>query len=302
MNNVLGHIVGLDEINKKLLIEKIPVDIHVIDLDKIQQKIHNGADIAKQKARWNQLSKDIILLRQHKKISGEKITQLFAKRAAVKKLIHDLWKKNMTAEITNASDTNMPYVLFVGFNIFPKDYRVKINLAALTTNRIIFETTPDAYASNQIETYINTYKNKIIRGTFPLNLLDKNYLATKYDKFTSYYYKHDYNFLPIDMIVTSIKKFIQHMISKNRLDQTNQKIYIAMPYRTSNAIPFNTKTPLEGFFTKADAINNIKSKITKNQAVYLYLMDNSQFELVDGKLYAKQQLEPIDEESMMVTL
>ena len=59
MNNIIAHIVGIDEIHKKNLIKKLPANICTIDLDHMQQIIYNSNDIALQKHLWATLTNDI---------------------------------------------------------------------------------------------------------------------------------------------------------------------------------------------------------------------------------------------------
>ena len=67
-NNIICHIVGLDEINKQKLLESIPKHIIVIDLDVIQQKIYNDADLTTKKRLWEQISKNINLIKKKNNI------------------------------------------------------------------------------------------------------------------------------------------------------------------------------------------------------------------------------------------
>lgn len=49
MSNIIAHLIGIDEIHKKKLIDMLPKNISVIDLDLYQQNIYNHKEIIEQK-------------------------------------------------------------------------------------------------------------------------------------------------------------------------------------------------------------------------------------------------------------
>ena len=70
--NIIGHIVGLDEIHKEKLVKNLPTNIKIIDLDNIQQTIYNHEEFTKKKLLWGQLSKKISIKKNQKKLIGSK--------------------------------------------------------------------------------------------------------------------------------------------------------------------------------------------------------------------------------------
>jgi len=320
MNNTIAHIVGLDEIHKKKLIKQLPNSIKIIDLDTIQQLVYNHNDIAKQKKIWADLSNQIIIKKKQKKIMTNNngptsnidsdIKNLMAKRNQTKQNIHSIWRDKMDDNINKKiSENNDCHIIFIGFNIFPKDYRIKIALPipvlAIKTeksryfNKIIYDTKPNIYAANQIKYYLKMYPDRIIRGIFPLNLLNLEYLAAKYDKFTNFYYKQGYTLVDQNNMTQTISQLNNQLVNMDRI--SNKLIYVATLFKSGDIMPVNGKTQIEGFLTKDEAIENIKHKIKKPSPIYLYEMDPKQFHMLDGKLIATQELYPLNEESLMLS-
>jgi len=329
MNNIIGHVVGLDEIHKKKLAKQIQDIIRVVDLDMYQQLIYNGDDITKNKKIWNQLSKDIVFHKKQKKLIGSKqikamkrikamnldrkIKKLFMKRRLINTTIHEIWKNQMTDEINKELTVEDPrHILFVGLNIFPKDYRLKINIPMkdITVNldgknyfnKIMADIKSNYYASNQIKYYLNIHADKIIRGAFPLNLLKINYLSDKYEKCTNYYYKHGYQFIDIDKLSNAVQQLHSQLSAIDKLVDRNDNVYIATLYKSGDTIPVNVQKPLQGYTTKVAALDAIRSKMKQNAPVYLYKVKANQFNMIDDKLLAMQEINPTYDESIMLTI
>ena len=225
------------------------------------------------------------------------------KRNTIKQKIHQIWKDKMLEEIDGKLLLyNGHKIIFIGFNIYPKDYRIKINipLPPQANNRGFFDTDANLYASNQIKYYLKTYSDKIIRGDFPTNLLKHDYLESKYDKFIQYYANLGYIGIPSDELYNTIIELSQQIIDIEKLP--NDKIYVATLYKSGDIIPVNSKTPIEGFISKDDAINNIRPKIKTNTPIYVYEINPEQFRMLGGKLMATQELYPINEESCLLTI
>lgn len=320
MTNVIAHIVGLDDIHKKKIFKKLPKNIKAIDLDEIQQTIYNHPDITKQKNIWTDLSKELLVLQKQKKLIltkndvcrniDNKIKDLQNKRNQTKQTIHDIWKDNMKKVIDDKLNDYYKYdILFVGYNIFPKDFRIKINLplpsipniskmsSLIYTNKIIYDIKPELYASNQIKYYLRAYTDKIIRGTFPLDLLRIDYLVDRYDKCSTYYGNCGY--VPMDEkqifnTLNHIKKNI------NNVSQIN-KIYVPTIFRSGDILPVNANKPIEGFISKEAAIENIRKNINPNTAIFIYEVNPEQFHFVDGKYITNKTIYPYNEESVLLS-
>lgn len=339
MNKVLCHIVGIDEIHKIKLRSQLPSDIKIVDLDEIQQYVYNHADIVKQKKLWEQISCNVNVIKKQAKLSGsnrtDEIELLMKQRNDVRIKIHQIWKQKMSDIIdTKLKKYSQYWIIIIGFNIYPKDYRVKINisLSFSGTNKIIFDIEPTAFASNQIKYYLDKYSDRIIKGVFQLNLLKFDYLSRKYEKFSTFYQKNGYSCVPADNllhVITNLQKIsnvttpesinevqlidnhsvqlfsqqIQSSSNSTSITRTITKpIYVATIYKSGDIIPVNAKTPIEGYHTRQAAIDSIKSRVKRNMPIYVYQIDPSQFHMQNGKLIAAQALYPSNESSLMLTV
>ncbi|AGF85242.1 hypothetical protein QJ854_gp540 [Moumouvirus goulette] len=318
MNKILCHIIGLDEIHKKKLI-KSQKNIKFIDLDNIQQKIHNDQDIIHHKNLWNDISKKIFILKNQQKILKQKnktnndINDLICERNEIKKKIHNFWKEKIKLYfLGHLNKCGDKPIIIIGFNIFPKDYRIKFNIDMLIfstryddkfyNNKIIYDISSIDYASNQIKFYLNRYQDKIIKGTFPLNLLKQDYLISKYQKFTDFYLKQGYNFVTKDFLVDIINQFYDTFNQYSGKINNNNIIYIAIIFKAGKIIPANNKMPIEGFITRQEALENIKPKINNTTPVYLYESNIDQFEIQNGKFISTKPINIINEESLLLTI
>ena len=308
---ILGHIIGLDEISKKTLRKSLPSSIKIIDLDSIQQSVYNSSLITERKHRWSTVSQEINAKRQQVKMAkglriGTKnieadIDKLMAERNGIKQDIHSLWKQQMGSRLqqllTEASVAKRS-VLYIGFNIYPKDYRTKIALgitpAPTSTidpipNCLILETEPSTYSSNQIQFYLDRYRDRIVRGVFPLNLLKKEYLTAKYNKFTEFYHRLKYTYIELDAMPRIIKELHSRQAQLSSIDHT---VFIATLHQCGDTIPINPRTPLQAFLTREEAITHIKPQVRLDAPIYLYELEPSQFQMINGKLIATQTLRP----------
>lgn len=314
MNNVIGHIIGIDEIHKRKLIRLLPLHIKVIDLDLIQQFIYEGKEITSKKLEWANLCQKIIIKKKQKaliknsKNFDEDINRLLAKRNDINKEIHDIWKDDLSRIIDKEINKLDKYhILFIGFHIFPKDYRIRVNLPIRSiiisnskiSNKIIFNIRPKIYAANQIKFYLEKYSDRIIMGKFPLDLLNTSYLSSKYDKFTHYYSKLDYCYVDHKILCSVIKQLDEELSSFSKL--SNKTVYVATTFKCKDVIPVMANKPIEGYFTKEEAIDNIRRRIKKKIAIYVYKIRAEQFEMIDGKLASRHELYPMDEESLLLT-
>lgn len=323
MNNIIGHIVGMDELHKNRFIKKLPSTIKPIDLDDLQQQIYNCQEIIAQKKSWSDISNQIIILKKQNKLVKmcqnnsnntlieSEIKHLLTSRKGIKKNIYDIWKSMMTAQIDKLVGKYNDYrILFIGFNIYPKDYRVKVNLPLIAMpkgstlkNKIICDMTATVFASGQIKHYIRTYHDRIIRGVFPLELLKHAYLCEKHDKFVNYYKSNGYYSQSVDQLMNVIlqldNQLNNQLIMINAID--NNYVYVATLFKSADVIPASPKTPIIGFVSLTDAKQYIKKINNSGGPVYIYTVSIDQFQLIDGKMISTNPIFPMKEESIILT-
>lgn len=263
MSQILCHIVGLDGTRKKSLIDIIGNKFKIIDLDIIQLTIYNGTDITNQKKLWTQISNEINIKKKQRNliintrtkpsksnqpntnIIDTEIKNLMIQRNNYKTTIHKIWKEKLTQNIDTIikSIPISDKIIIIGFNIFPKDYRVRVNLPlADYSKKIIYGTSSESYAENQIKYYYSTFIDKIRMEQFPPNLIKHKYVRDKYDKFTAFYEKIGYETIPdtdiIDIIfkLDFIKKHLELVGGNNCVPVNNNN---CVPANSNNCVPID---------------------------------------------------------------
>lgn len=326
MTTIMAHIIGMDEAHKAKLISKLS-HVHFLDLDNIQQSIHNNKDITQKKLEWGSVSNEINIkykqlrtLQAHGKSSTNtqlQVKRLQSKRKLINKEIHNKWIELMNGEIndrlnafsianggSNESNgsmnesTNEPSaqpIISLGYNVFPKDYRIKVNIP--TDNKIIFDINSQTWARNQINFYIDTYRDRIANGKFPTTLLDHCHLINKHEKLLSMYESRGYEFVPKNNLLEHLDT-----LSKEMTRLGDGYAYVAIPYKAGDVIPVNVGKPIQGFLTKTEATNHLKSKLKTMMPIYLYKVKREQFEATNGKLIAHLELHPVEEKCLMPTI
>ena len=327
----IAHIVGLDEYSKHKLYNNLPKNILVIDLDKIQHLSYNHESIHKMKNEWNELSRKIVTNKNKIKMIGGKSGSKSVKKTmeninntnnnynnkkrTITKNIHAQWKNKMAEYINlrlnnlygGANDklhTDSYNVLFVGFNIFPKDYRIKLHLPVdnLTfgeqhqkiSNKILVDNHSSDFARKTINYYLKKYSKDIVEGKFPLNLLNHEYLKDKHFKFSKHYENLHYSFVPFESLLSIIKHFNNIANDTNKVINKIEQLYVVLPYKINNNIVVQTDKPVIGYIDKENAVNAYKKLNTKNKLVYLYKVDPVTFHLEANILKSTKDIKILD--------
>lgn len=287
--NVVAHIIGLDDIHKRKILSQLPPSLKIIDLDNMQQKIHNCRAITDIKNDWATCTQKILLLRKKDK----NIDKLVLERKQIRKNMYEIWKNLMGTKIANLMfEYNNDSVVIVGFNIHSKDYRVKIPLPIKDgyTHKFIYNLESSTYASNQIKYYLATYSQRIINGTFPINLLKHDYVSTKHQRLLNLYLKQDY--VLIDE--TSLKQ----LSDVKYVNLISKYVYVPLLYKSGDTIIADSNKPITGYETIEDAK---QVKTVKNQPIYIYTVPANQFELLNGQFISKKTLYPENETSYLLS-
>jgi len=321
-NKVIGHIIGLDEIHKKNLIKDLGDNLphlKIIDLDKFQQLIYNHKETLKQKTMWTQVSKDITMMQKQNRLLGSKkvksqnltskIKKAIQKRNQIKKNIHIFWKQTMNDKIIAETNDSIlkEKILFIGFNIFPKDHRISIKLplesgSTESPTKIMFDIKANMYAMNQVKYYLHTYSDRIVKGVFPLNLLKTSYLEEKYDKIINHYQKYNYQLVAPSQIRILMQTLDKQQDMQKQLDLKTQPLYLATMFRSSDLIPVGVGKPIQVYQTKEEALAAVKLKIKKNMPIYVYQISHTNVKIMDGKLFLEVGEKPLGEESVLLTI
>lgn len=304
---IVGHYVGMDDIHKGKLLRRIADQVSLIDLDEMQRQIYNSAAMTVLKKKWKKISEEITQLQRQKRLTKSKNTGLLEKlekkrkaRDLVRDEIYQKWKEEMEELIEQACDRASKPILFIGFNIYPKDYRVMVSLPMIRADRRwFFDIVPQTFASNQIKHNLQTYQDRIIKGTFPIDLIRLDYLAAKYTKFTSYYLRKKYAPLSKDRALDQINKVLAEIATAATLPEY---LYYASSIAHGDTIVPRKREPIIGYASKDEALAEIRSKVKPMSVVQLYQIASSQFQLVDGRCQSLNPVFPVSVESILITL
>ena len=157
--NILCHIVGVNSISKNTLIESLNNKIYyIIDLDELNQDIFDNYQMKKMFKKYQEL----------KNSKNDRYKN-------IEKEMTNFWEKNMInmiSEMLENKSTDKKAII-LGYNNHFRNLSKKINIP--TNNRFLVETSKKDIR-NTIKYNLETYKNDIIRGIYPLNNIDFDYL------------------------------------------------------------------------------------------------------------------------------
>jgi len=223
---ILCHIVGINNKIKTTFlneINNISNNINIIDIDDISKKIIFESEYNKLYEKYS--------------IAQNKIQPLTKLTA--------YWKTRMTYEIEKQlKDFTNTYIIFIGMITFYLDMRVKLNLSTEITNKFFINTDTKTHIKNLIEHNIETYREDIINGKFPLKYLDYIFLQSHREQIRDIYMMKDYKLKSYNEIIQFIKNRI--VIQKSGL---SHPIYFASFTRYEDKIDF-TSNKIIGYTDK----------------------------------------------------
>lgn len=274
MSSILCHIVGLDnktkdDITKSLLNEY--KKLVIIDLNKISYKISNEPAMDKLFTKYN-----VYKLKHIEKKMGK------------------LWQMMMIKEIKKIiyKNPNKKFI-FIGLTIFQKNYNYSLNINDLVP-KYIYKTNIKKNAQNIIKHNLDKYNKNIINGTFPLKLIDLNYLMQKRKEIVEYYINKKYQQTNLKPIMNHIKKIMDEYESISAIP----KLYVGTLEKHNNTLKLDKVVAYtEDWLAIVSMIPNINRKIKKgfvnnkpfikekcknamncfNVKGYLYQVDKSNF-------------------------
>jgi len=171
-NCLTCHIVGLNPLIKKELIEELNKKVfNPIDLDEINQQIIND----------NEMNKMYTQYQKFKDTKNDKFKELEKKMT--------FYWENKFLELLNEKVKIDKKNILIGQSNHYKYLNRKINLN--TPNKFIIQSTENDI-KKLIEYNLETYKEDIINGKFPLEYLDLNFLSKKKDTLSQTYLKFGY--------------------------------------------------------------------------------------------------------------
>ena len=171
-NNLTCHIVGLNPISKKELFEELNKKVfNSIDLDDINQEIINDNEMDK-------------MYKQYQKFKDTKNDKF----KEIDKKMSFYWE-NKFLELLNEKVKIDKKNILIGQSTHYKYLKKRINLN--TPNKFIIQADKNDI-KKLIQYNLETFKDDIIDGKFPLEYLDLNFLSKKRDTLLQVYHKIGY--------------------------------------------------------------------------------------------------------------
>jgi hypothetical protein len=284
MTQLSCHLIGMNPYNKKEFIQELNNKIfNVIDLDTINQLILKNPELDK-------------LYNMYIKLKNDKNDKF----KEVDKKMSTFWETNFIQNVEDKVKKNKVNIL-IGMNNHYKSLSRKIPIDC--TNKFIVKSLDGSEdeASSLIKYNLDTYRNEIIAGTFPLDYINKDYLIKKRILLETSYKKFGY----IEKTLEEIKNII-NLIESNKTKNKNKEIWLAMkePYNIGSLIHPKQNCPLNGYCDPKVAIissinfgKNEERKTVKDiketdfkklkTKRYLYLVENSTY-VPDKNIYFSQ--------------
>jgi len=231
-DNIIGHIAGLSEINKKNIVDmilnsSIGDKICIIDLDKITNKITSDENMGLLYNKYNELNSN--LDNENNKIID--IKSINNKIKEIEKKMNLYWKSKMEYNLMKQikSISKNKYILLIGFISFFKNHRIYLNL---NLNMKFFIKVEHNNHTKEIISYnLDNFKEDIITGNFDLNYLNPLFLTKKRNMIMNIYNKLGYMNLNIDTILNIIELNIQFDIPDT--------LYFVSDIKYDKKIPIN---------------------------------------------------------------
>jgi hypothetical protein len=192
---VIYHIVGINNKLKNEFVQLISVNknILLVDLDDITTQIRN-----------HKLLKNLYQEFDKSKNKQKKISQ-----------ISSLWKNIFQESVDKIIKNNShkyKIIVFIGLKTYHKDHKIKIKFNA--QYHFLLDINHEVMARNTIEYNIDAYYEHIIKGTFPLIYLDKNFLVKQRQQIYNIYSKLGYVKKKLHWIHEHFKKISNKSINK----------------------------------------------------------------------------------------
>jgi hypothetical protein len=275
--NVICHIMGLNSISKKYFMTKMDYSTYdCIDLDLISNEIIKDYDMDKMYNQYENLKKK---KNERYKDIGKKMTAF--------------WEKNFN-ELINENIRSDKKVILIGKNHHYKQLSKKINLP--TTNKFYVKSNIKQDIEEIIEYNLDNYRKDIIKGIFPIEYLNFNFLMKQKEALKNSYLKSGY----LEKTIPQIN-VILNLLSKKKIKGNNLYISLRDSYNLNSKIHpkknskiFAYSEPVlallgsfrfdESELVKSYHKNRVKIKEKKNGILkklkkkrFLYLVDTKTF-------------------------
>lgn len=209
MNNILCHIVGMNNIIKEDFsnyVKHTYHDIKIYDLDVMSRQVRN-----------NKIIRNI----------SNQIERAKKNKNKLKSAVYKKWKEMMTKKISNLTKRyKNKKLIFVGYCTYYSNLRVRFKIN--TDNMFFLKISDNLHVKGIIEYNLHKYSKLIINGTFPLKYIDYKFLLVQRNIIKKTYTRMKYKYITLD----KLKKWIQSQIKPNTIKKMKRtkKINITKQY------------------------------------------------------------------------
>jgi hypothetical protein len=265
------HIIGFNPYSKKDFIEQLNKKIfNIIDLDSINQEILRNPQLDKMHKQYQKLKSD----------KNDKFKE-------VDKKMSQFWEKNFSENVQSSINEKKINIL-IGQNNHYKSLNKRINIEC--TNKFIVKSDINDDVKSWIKYNLDTYKEDIIEGIFPLDHLNYDFLYKKSIAIETTYKKIGY----IEKSLTQLKTIIKLIEKSTKTSKNKMWVSVKEPYNIGSLIHPKLNNKIYGSteinaailssFNLSDDENNKKFAELKPQTIkklktrrFLYLVDSTTF-------------------------
>ncbi len=237
------HLIGLNPYVKKEFVSQLNnKTFNVIDLDYINQEILKKPELDK-------------MYRQYQKLKEDKNDKF----KEVDKKMSQFWETNFISIIESKVNDKKMNIL-IGQNNHYKSLAKRVNIDC--TNKFIVKADIDNEVKSWIRYNLDTYKEEIINGRFPLDYINYEYLVKKRQSIETTYKKIGY----IEKSLDQIKSIIQ-LVEKS---QSGDEIWVSMkePYNVGSLIHPKQNDKIYGYtdpnIALLGSINFLNNEVKRN--------------------------------------
>jgi hypothetical protein len=218
------HLIGFNPYTKKDFVDQLNKKIfNVIDLDSINQEILRDPQLDKMYKQFQKLKED----------KNDKFKE-------VDKKMSQFWEKNFMEKV-DAQVNEKRMNILIGQNNHYKSLTRRVNIDC--TNKFIVKSDVDQEVKAWIKYNLETYKEDIIEGNFPLEYINYEYLHKKRLSIESTYKKIGY----IEKSLNQLKTIVN--LIENSTKSNGNEIWVGMkePYNINSLIHPKTNDKIVGF-------------------------------------------------------
>jgi len=220
------HLIGFNPYSKDYFVKQLNKKIfNVIDLDSINHEIIRDPKLDK-------------MYKQYQKLKDDKNDKF----KEVDKKMSQFWKKNFIEKVESNVNEKKINIL-IGQNNHYKSLTKRVNIEC--TNKFIVKSDTNDEVKAWIKFNIDTYKEDIIQGNFPLEYINYEYLHKKRLTIESIYKKIGY----IEKSIEQLKTIIKLIEDSSKIKGNGNEIWISMkePYNIGSLIHPKPNYKLVGF-------------------------------------------------------